>query len=363
MDGVETPRGDAASLLDGVEGHLVWVDAAVPDADELAWITRAFGLHPLEVEDITERNERPKMDDYGDHLFVVLIGAFRSEEEGHLHLAEIHVVVREGAVLTVRDQKLPAVEALGYRCGSRPELASGTSGHLFYRVCDAVVDSYLPLIDELEARIESLEAVIVENADTGVVGEIFALRRELNQIRRVVGPERDLIQSLAGPHGPMLGEDAQLYMRDVYDHAVRITEHVDGFRDVVTGALDVYLSSVNNRMTEQTRRLAVVATVFLPLTFLTGFFGMNFGILVGFIAQDWVFWGALGIMAASVPVGYVVSRILAANARPEVARQHRGRLVGPRRRQRADHVDLDVVPHARLHVRRRPASREEDAGA
>ena len=356
IDGQETPLDDPQTVTSRAAGCLVWADALSPSEHELAWLQSAFHLHPLEMDDIRGRNERPKVDDFGDHLFVVLIAAVRQDPDAQLNLTEMHIVVAPGRIVTIRDRSLPAVEALANRCRERPELAQGDAGTLFYRLCDAAVDSYFPLLDQLDEDIDHLETSIIEHADSGTVSDIFSLKRDLNILRRVLGPLRDLMQALAGPHGPQLGDEAKLYLRDVYDHAVRITEQVDAYRDTVTGALDVYLSSVSNKLSEQTRRLAVVATIFLPLTFLTGFFGMNFSLLVAFIAHDWVFWAVLVLMALSVPSGYWLSHTLSASARPlpETRTRRRPRFTQPRRRHAASatDTDLEVVP-ARLATRTR----------
>ncbi|MFN2462804.1 MAG: magnesium transporter CorA family protein [Candidatus Dormibacteria bacterium] len=332
LDGARVARPAPADVNRAVAPQLYWVDAVLPDEDELAWLQKAFQLHSLEVDDLRGRNERPKVDDYGAHLFVVLLGVSRDEADASLHLSEVHIVVAGGGVLTVRDGPLPAVEALAANCDSRPELGQGAPGLLFYRLCDATIDSFFPVLDGLDGIIDELETAIVQEAGRDTVADIFRLRRELSVLRRVLGPERDLMQALAGPHGPQLDGETKLYMRDVYDHTVRITEQVDAYRDIVTGALDVYLSSVNNRVTEQTKRLSVVATIFLPLTFLTGFFGMNFRLLVDVISHDSVFWFALLVMLASVPTGYLASRRLSSTSKalPNAERTSDLRLSGRR---------------------------------
>jgi magnesium transporter len=208
--------------------------------------------------------------------------------------------------VTVTDKPVPALRALAERCHSRPELAQAAEGVLFYRVCDATIDSYFPVMDALDAEIDELETNIVERADASTVRDIFTLKHDLNMLRRVLGPQRDLIQGLAGPRGTRLGAETQLYLRDVYDHALRIVEELDTYRDLITGSLDVYLSSVSNRLGEQTRRLSVVATIFLPLTFFTGFFGQNFAFLVGEITSTEAFVIGMVAMGVSVAIIYVI---------------------------------------------------------
>jgi magnesium transporter len=200
-----------------------------------------------------------------------------------------------------------------------------------------------PILDAIDDEIERVENNIVERADETTVQDIFRLKRDLNVLRRILGPQRDLMQQLAGPR-THLDAEAQLYLRDVYDHAVRMVEQVDSYRDIVNGALDVYLSSVSNRLGEQSRRLTIIATIFLPLTFLTGFFGMNFGALVSAIATPAAFAAGIVAMLVSVALVWFVMQRLTARARPVPGAPRQG---GRR---------LHVRPYTRL-VRRHVAQK------
>lgn len=319
---------------------LLWLDAAAPDAADLRYLDEALDLHPLVLEDLQHRNQRPKVDDYPRMLFVVLFGA-AAGEGSELQLCEVHVLLGEGWIATVSDREVPALARLWGACDSRPEICRGGPGAVFHRVCDALVDSMFPVLDEVDDEIDRIENAIVERADATTVSDIFRLKRELNLLRRVLGPQRDLLQALAGPRAARLDAEAQLYLRDVYDHAVRMVEQIDSYRDIVTGALDVYLSSVSNRLGEQTRRLTIVATIFLPLTFLTGFFGMNFGVLVSSISTPAAFGVALSAMALSVPAVYWLSQRFTARVRPipagAAARRARMRPYTRLARRRAAH--------------------------
>ena len=345
VDGDVVPRLDTEAVRARAWGDgLLWVDAATPDEGDLAYLVAAFGIHPLAEEDIRHRNQRPKLDEYGDQLFIVVFGAAEGES-GELGFRELHLLVGPGSVLSISDQPLPNVAALGERCRVRPELASGTPGHLVYWLIDAAVDSFFPVIDHLETEIDHLETRILEKPDGTVVADIFDLKRDLNATRKLLAPQRDLLQGLAGVHGPALGADAQLYLRDVYDHSVRLVEEVDAARDFVTGALDVYLSSLSNRLGEQTRRLSLVATIFLPLTFLTGFFGQNFGFLIERITTGRAF--AIGISAEVVSVVciWVAVRWLNERARPlpQPRADVRSRFGGLRRRRRTTGAGTGAV--------------------
>jgi magnesium transporter len=294
---------------------LLWLDVPVTEPGDVAWLDSALHLHPLVLEDLEHRNQRPKADEYPNLLFIVLFGTLR-DESGELALSEVHVLLGDGWLVTVSDAEIPALSQLWGACEKRPETGGGGSAQLLYRICDTLVDSVFPILDDVDDDIDRIETAIVERADAGTVADIFRLKRELNILRRVLGPQRDLLQLLSGPRIARLDAEAQLYLRDVYDHAVRMVEQIDSYRDIVTGALDVYLSSVSNRLGEQTRRLTIVATIFLPLTFLTGFFGMNFGQEVNAISTTRAFIAGMAVMLVSVPLVLWVSQRFTANVRP-----------------------------------------------
>ena len=290
-------------------GQVLWVHCDVPDHEEVEALAARFHIHPLAVEDLLNSNQRPKLDDYGDQLFVVLFGALELAD-GTIALAEVHFLIGDGYLVTVTTEAMPAIEKLEAQLDKRPELCGPSPDMMFYRICDSLVDSVFPLLDHIGANIDTVEDEVLENPDRETLRVIFSLKRDLLTLRRVTGPQRDLLQSITSPRTPRIGTETQLFLRDVYDHTVRIAEQVDSFRDLVSSSLDAYLTSVSNRLGEQTRRLTVVATIFLPLTFLTGFFGMNFAFLVGHIDTPQAFFIGLGVMAISVPtLVFTVTRL------------------------------------------------------
>lgn len=328
------PGRRVEGLAPAEPGCTRWVQCLAPSPEEIERLAREFHIHPLAVEDIQTRNQRPKVDDYGSQLFVVLFAAVRRPDAPSVDLHEVHVLAGHDDIVTVCDVTLPQLAALGDLCCRRADVCS-TPGSLFYRLCDAVIDSFFPILDDLQTAIDEMESSIVEHPDRSTISDIFGIKRELNVMRRVLGPQRDLLQGLAGPHGPLLGNEAQLYLRDVYDHAVRIVEQVDADRDIVTSGLDVYLTSVSNRLTEQTRRLSVVASIFLPLTFFTGFFGQNFGWLTRNIDSTAAFAIGVSCEVLSVVIIWFVVQRLTLGARPLPEEDRRGRrlrVVRPRRR-------------------------------
>ena len=289
--------------------QLLWVQCESPAEGEIDAIAAQFHVHPLAVEDLRNNNQRPKMDDYGNQLFIVLFGAVR-ETDNSIGLAEVHCIAGDGYLVTVSNQHVPALESLDNHVERRPDLCHTTPDMLFYRICDALVDSVFALLDQVGEKMDEVEDRVLENPDRETLRTIFGLKHDLLTLRRVTGPQRDLMQSLTSPRTARISGDTQLFLRDVYDHTVRIAEEVDAYRDLASSSLDAYLTSISNRLGEQTRRLTVVATIFLPLTFLTGFFGMNFAVLVQHIDTPQAFFRGLGLMAVSVPaLVFVVMRL------------------------------------------------------
>jgi magnesium transporter len=335
LDGssVDVDRAADLNTIHPGEKQLLWVECQAPDDAEIDELAARFGIHPLAVEDIRQTNQRPKLDEYGNQLFVVLFGAV-SGGDGSIGLCEVHVVIGERYIVTITAEAMPAIDSLRKQVEARAELAAGSPDMLFYRVCDSLVDSVFPLLDQLGEQIDAVEDQILQDPGRSTMGSIFALKRDLLTLRRITGPQRDLLQAFTTPRTQRIGSDAQLFLRDVYDHTVRIVEEVDSFRDLVSSALDAYLTSISNRLGEQTRRLTVVATIFLPLTFFTGFFGQNFAFLVQHISSPLAFAIGLSVMAVSVPsLLWLVSRLTrrAPPLPPELAAHRRGRLIRRRR--------------------------------
>jgi magnesium transporter len=167
---------------------------------------------------------------------------------------------------------------------------AASSVMLLYRIADALVDSYFPVMARFDDTIDQLEEAILKSPDDAQIGALFAMKRQLISLRKLITPERDLMASLvAGSDLPGMTDDAARYFRDLYDHLIRLSDLVDSYRDLLTSAVDTHLSTVSNRLNEVMKQLAIIATIFLPLSFLTGFFGQNFAWLVGRIGGFWVF--------------------------------------------------------------------------
>lgn len=289
----------AALLADRGVGFL-WLDLVAGDDANAGLLADVFRLHPLSVEDVSEFGQRPKVEDYDDYVYLVMFGA--AGEGDADRLAEVHVLAGERYIITVHHDDCPTLGEAGNRAAVHRR--SGPRGpHLLYRVLDALVDSFFPLLDEVDADIVDIEQALDDARSQATTRQrIFELRRRLVTIRRAVAPARDQMARLAAGtiEVPGMGDDAPRYFRDIEDHLIRITDTLDGYRDLLAGLTDVYLSTISNRLNAVMKQLSVVAGIFLPLSFLTGFFGQNFGWMVEHMGGPTAFWGlGIGLQVAA----------------------------------------------------------------
>jgi magnesium transporter len=298
---------DEAKIRDHLErDHFFWLDLTAPGHEEIAKLRELFGFHPLALEDTEHFGQRPKLDNYGDHVLLVFYGAWRHRAEDPEPLREVHLFVSGHYVVTVHRDPLPPLE-------QQREVLDGRVLHseqfLLYRILDALTDSFFPILSDMDDEIDELEAAVLEDPTERQLERLFALKRQLVAMRKVITPQRDLFARSVDQIAqlPGLELDERDYFRDVYDHLIRISDLIDSYRDLLSGATDLYLSTVSNRQNDVMKQLTVIATIFLPLAFITGFFGQNFGFMVNhLIKSTWTFWVVgIGSMLATV-AGLVV---------------------------------------------------------
>jgi magnesium transporter len=251
-----------------------WLDIEAPDQSDYDLLEKTFKFHPLTIEDIQHQNQRPKVDEYSDYNFTVLFVAVWKDD--NIALLEHHLFVGAHYLITVHQEPSPQLRQLQERIHKSPELTHGKPAFITYLAIDSLVDATFPVIDKLDDVVDSLEDEITEKATQDQLRKIYNLKHTVTELRRFLGAQRDVFQALI-THGIHLQQqDMTLYYRDVYDHIVRQYETADSLRDLLTSAMDVYLSTVSNRLNSTTKALTVIASLFLPLSFLTGFYGMNF---------------------------------------------------------------------------------------
>jgi magnesium transporter len=271
------PEEYGALLQDG--RGLLWVDfEATPSEYDRPLLRDTFGFHPLAVDDALEESHVPKLDNWGHYLYIVLHAVHfdRHNGEEHIDTLELDVFLGKNFIVTHHEHSIAAIERVwaGWPRDER-HLKSGAD-HVLYELADGLVADYMPVVEEMDDAIELLENQIFGRPTTHTLERIFALKRAAVRLRRTIGPQREVLNKLARDDYAVIDGRDRVYFRDVYDHLVRLHDITEGLRDVIAGALDTYLSVINNRMNDIMKTLTVITTLFMPLTFLTGFFGMNF---------------------------------------------------------------------------------------
>jgi magnesium transporter len=308
------PRGHSLSLRvpclenpphEAVVAHLkdqkfAWYDFEGPTDEDLAKLAKLINLHPLTLEDAHTFGQRPKIEEYDGYMFMVVFGVDPGAEAGSPLLREVHMIISGDYVISIHKGKFGALADLRARYHDQP---IRSEQFLVYKVLDAITSTFIPVLTRVDDDIDDLEQDVIDHASAEDLQRIFSLKRDLVAMRRVVTPMRDMFardgDRLAELRG--LDTDDRFYFRDLYDGLIRVSELVDSYRDLLSGATDMYLSTVANRQGEINKQLTIIATVFLPLTFLTGFFGQNFATLVKWISSPWVFavFG-IGLLVVSV---------------------------------------------------------------
>jgi magnesium transporter len=282
VDGIKTPATTKAVADLVSSGHPLWLDLDGVDEEASRLLTDTFRLHPLAVEDAEHFGQRPKIDEFDAFTYFVVHGATPSGSG----TSEMHIFFLPHCLVSVHHGECPALADV-YGCIERHHSIEGVSPEvtLLYMIVDSLIDSYFPVLSQFDERIDELEDDILRQPTEAQLGVLFDLKRSLITLRKVVTPQRDMFAGLASGivKVPGMTTEAQRYFRDLYDHLIRIADVVDGYRDLLSGVMDTHVSTVSNRLNVVMKQLTIIATIFLPLSYLTGFFGQNFSFLIGHI--------------------------------------------------------------------------------
>ena len=290
-----TRPGDLRALI--LRPTVTWINAdGIHDTGMVQAIGDAVGIHPLTLEDIANTSQRPKIEDYGDYLYVA-IRMLSPYGDGEFQSEQVSLVLGRGYVVSFQEQPGDAFERIRERLrAGAGRLRSEGADYLFYALLDATVDGYFSVIEVFGERIEAVEEEVVADPDRETLQAIYALKRSLVALRRSVWPLRDVVAELERGESPLIQEPTLVYLRDVYDHTIEVAETVETYRDTMSGTLDVYLSSQSSKMNEIMKVLTVIATIFIPLTFIAGLYGMNFAYMPE-LRHPWGYPAALASMA------------------------------------------------------------------
>ncbi|ABK99851.1 magnesium/cobalt transporter CorA [Pelobacter propionicus] len=259
-------------------GKITWINLeGLHDLELIRHFGDCYGLHPLILEDLVNTSQRPKLEDYGDYLFIVT-RMIRFQKDRGIETEQVAMILGPGYLLSFQEGIVgDAFESVRERIRSgRGRLRSLGADYLTYALMDAIVDGYFTVLEEMGEYLEDLEEELAQGPTQMILKRIIALKREIIFMRKSAWPLREVTSALERGESQLIGDPSRVYFRDIYDHSIQVIDGVETFRDLLSGMLDLYLSSIGNRTNEVMKFLTVIGTIFLPLTFLVGVYGMNF---------------------------------------------------------------------------------------
>ena len=291
----EVDRVDPAWLKPN-SGVWVWVALESPTPDEARVLSDVFHFHELAVEDALAEVHHPKIESYGDYLYLILHGIDFQASEHCFTTKDVDFFLGAQYLVTVHAGMSRSIDKIGYVCTKDDRVLGEGPGLLMYRIVDTMVDNYLPEIEKLGERLDEMEEEVFEKPNTALARRILDFKRDIASLRRIVLPQRDAVGRLARREFPLISEQLAYRFRDVHDHLVRLSDEAMFFQDRITSILDAHLSAVSNQLNQVMKVLTIIATLFMPLTVLTGMYGMNVHLphLPG--GEGAQFWWVLGIM-------------------------------------------------------------------
>jgi magnesium transporter len=280
---------------------VTWVQmVGLQDTNILEELGTVFGLHPLTLEDILNTDQRPKMEDFGEYIYVVLKTFYSAGDQWDDIVPEqISIVLGAGFVISFQERESDLFKSIKERImAGKGRLRKSGADYLTYSLVDTIVDHYFGILETLGEKIEVTEEALIKNPSTATLQAIQHLKRKMLFLRKSVWPLRETINRLGRAESPLIHESSSIYFKDIYDHTIQVIDTIETFRDMLSGMLDIYLSSISNRMNEIMKMLTIIATIFMPLTFLAGVYGMNFKYMP---ELEWP-WGYFMILAIMITI-------------------------------------------------------------
>jgi magnesium transporter len=270
---------------------VTWINVdGIHQVDVIEKIGKYFDLHPLILEDIVYTDQRPKMEDFGNYIFIVLKMLDYDEKRGEVKAEQVSLLLGSNFVVSFQEEEGDIFNPIRERIrNGKGRIRKMKADYLAYSLLDAIVDHYFMILEKLGERIENLEDKLVADPRRETLAQIHLLRREMIFIRKSVWPLREIISGLERGESSLIHKTTGIYLKDVYDHTIQVMDGVETFRDMLAGMIETYLSSISNKMNEVMKVLTIIATIFIPLTFLAGIYGMNFKFMPGL---EWR-WGYL----------------------------------------------------------------------
>jgi len=278
---------------------ITWINIdGLHDVEVIEKIGKQFGLHPLILEDIVNTGQRPKLEDFGNHIFVVLKMLYYDKEKNELEAEQVSLIFGENFVISFQERVGQIFEPLRERIRkSKGRVRKSAADYLAYALLDSIVDNYFVILEQLGERIEDAEQELAASPTVETLQTIRVFKKEMIFMRKSIWPLREVVNSLERGESSLIDESTVIYLRDVYDHTIQIIDTVESYRDMLSGMLDVYLSSISNKMNEVMKVLTIFAAIFIPLTFVAGLYGMNFSFMPE-LEWQWGYFAILLVMAA-----------------------------------------------------------------
>ncbi len=296
--GARAPKKTKIKVIDYDDEHFIEKELAAPEEcleykkrPTTTWIKvvglsqintlealgKCLGLHPLVIEDIFSTNQRPKIEDYGDYLYIIMKSVGFDDEKGEMESEQISIIIGGEFVLSIQEHNetifQPVIDRIRMNQGPTRRMQSD---FLAYSLLDAIVDNYFVVIEKVSDKIEILEDALMSDPTQEILHDIHRLKQNMIILRKSVWPFREVISRIERTRFSLINEKLIIYFRDIYDHTIQVMETIETYRDMLSGMLDIYLSSVSNRMNEVMKVLTIIATIFIPLTLIAGIYGMNF---------------------------------------------------------------------------------------
>jgi magnesium transporter len=312
-DGGALPQAPAEPNVEIIEhAGLRWINIERPAPVDRAWLEEHFEFHPLDYEDVASRNQRPKIDEYPEYLFIVLHFPVFDKAVGRLNAAELDIFIGPDYLITLPNSPLPPVEYLFERCRTsgevRDALLSKGSGYLLYKIVDDSIDYCFPMLRKIGNKLERLEEDIFEGRSEEVVRDISNSKQEIINFRKVIRPQRAVLRDLERTKQRYLAEDLEVYFDDIVDASERIWDMLENYKEVVEALQDTNESVLSHRVNEVLRVLTAFSVVILPLTLIASIWGMNVGVPGRGSEQDfWIIVGSMGVLLAGM-IGYFRKR-------------------------------------------------------
>jgi magnesium transporter len=268
--------------MSGAGDTITWIRViGLHNVELIEKIGECFAIHPLVLEDILNTNHRPKMEDYGDYLYIILKSFHNAEDEdedeGEMDAEQVSLILGKNYVISFQEKSHDLFAPVRERISSaKGRIRKLGADYLAYALIDLIIDKYFVILEDVGERIEDMEDSLVSQPGDNALQEIHVLKRKMLHFRKALWPLREIMNALSRGESALVQESTVFYMRDTYDHTIQLVDALETYRDILSGMLDIYLSSVSNRMNQIMKVLTIISTIFIPLTFIAGVYGMNF---------------------------------------------------------------------------------------